>query len=91
MERLTTDGIVVPQIAADFADDHGHAVGGEFHHLAGVKMIDGFDQADAPYLEEIVQVFAPVGKALDHGSAPAAGSRLSALPPGFFIPLLDPF
>ena len=47
-------------------DDHRHAVGGETHRLRGVKIVDGFDQPDAPHLKQIVQIFAPLGKPLHH-------------------------
>ena len=57
--------VVVAQKAPDLANDHGHAVGGKPHRLAGIEVVDGLDQPDAAHLEQIVQVFAPLGKALD--------------------------
>ena len=59
-------GIVIPQKAPDLADDHGHAVGGKPHRLGRVKVVDGFDEPDAPHLKQVVEVFAPLGKALHH-------------------------
>src|SRR5690606_28797455 len=35
------DGVVVPQVAADLAYNHGHGVGGELDVLAQVKVVDG--------------------------------------------------
>ena len=60
------DGVVVAQIAADFADDHRHGIGGKAHAQLRVEIVDGLDQADAAHLKEVVHTLAPVVKALDH-------------------------
>lgn len=64
-------GAVVPQITADFTDDHWNAVGGKADVLPRVKVVDGLDEADAAYLKQIVEALAPAGtpggKALDYG------------------------
>ena len=59
-------GVVVPQKAPDLADDHRHAVGGKPHRLGGVKVVDGLDQPNAPYLKQVIQIFAPLGEPLHH-------------------------
>ena len=61
-----TQAVVVSEIAANFPNDHGNAVSGETYSLFGVKVVNGLDQANAAYLKQIVQIFAPVGKFLHH-------------------------
>jgi len=39
---------------------------GKPHRLGRVKVVDGFDEPDAPHLKQVVEVFAPLGKALHH-------------------------
>ena len=58
-------GVVVPQKAPYFPHDHGHAVGGKPHIEGRVKVVDGLDEADAPHLKQIVQIFAPGREFLD--------------------------
>ena len=61
------DGVVVAQIAADFADDHRHGVGREADVLRHVEVVQRLHQPDAPDLKEVIDVFAAPGKALDDG------------------------
>ncbi len=60
------DGVVVAQIAADFPDDHRDSVSGKFYTHGGVKIVNGFDQADAADLKKVVHIFMVAGKALDN-------------------------
>ena len=60
------DGIVVPQIASDLAQDHWHGISRELDVLSDVKVIDGLDQADASDLKQVVHIFIAAGKPLDH-------------------------
>ena len=60
------DGVVVPEIPEDFADDHGHAVGAQAHVHAQIKIVQPLHQPDAAHLKQIVHVFAAVLKALNH-------------------------
>src|SRR5690606_16022131 len=59
------DGVVVPEVAADLSDDHGHGVRREADVLAQVEVVDGLHQADATHLKEVVDVLAPVVEPLD--------------------------
>ena len=81
------DAAVVPEIAADFTDDHGDAIGGKADRLVQVKAVDGLDQPHTAHLEQVIRIFAAVGELLDHGQ------HQSEIPidepfPGFHIPLL---
>ena len=60
------DGVVIPQVAADFADDHRHGIGGKAHVLRHVKVIKRFDQPDAAHLKQVVRVFPAIAEALHH-------------------------
>ena len=57
---LTAHGVVVAQIAANLPDDHGHGVGRKSHAQSRVEIVDGFHQADAAHLEQIVHHLAAV-------------------------------
>ena len=59
------DRIIVPQIAAHLAKDHGHCVGGKLYILSDIEIIDGLDKADTANLKQIVNIFLVSGKALD--------------------------
>ena len=78
-------GVVVPQKPPDLPDDHRHAVGRKPHRLRGVKVVDGFDQPDAPHLKQIVQIFAPLGKPL-HYAEHQPQVALHHPRPGSFVP-----
>ena len=60
------DGVVVAQVAADLADNHGHGIGGKAHVLRHVEVVQRLDEADAAHLEQVVHVFPAVAEALDH-------------------------
>ena len=60
------DGVVVPQIPANFADDHGHGIGGKAHVQRGIEIVQRLDEPDAAHLKQIVHVFAPVAEALNN-------------------------
>lgn len=45
---------------------HRHGVGGKTHAELGIKMVDGFHQADTPDLKQVVRRFAATLKTLDH-------------------------
>ena len=62
-----TEGAVVTEVAANLADDHGHAVGGEADGLGDIEIVDGLHEADAAHLKEIVGTLAPACEALDDG------------------------
>lgn len=66
MERETPDGAVVPKIAANLADDHGHTVGGEFYRLGDIEVVNGLDEPHTAHLKKIVHALAPICKALNH-------------------------
>ena len=53
-------GTVVAQVAADFADDHRYGVGGEAHAEFGIKIVDGFHQADAPDLKQVCLLYTSI-------------------------------
>ena len=38
--------VVVPQIAANLANDHGNRIGGKAYVLTHVEVVDGLDEAD---------------------------------------------
>ena len=78
-------GVVVPQKPPNLPDDHRHAVGRKPHRLRGVKVVDGFDQPDAPHLKQIVQIFAPLGKPLHHAEHQPQVA-LHHPRPGSFVP-----
>ena len=50
----------------DLADDHRHRICGKLHRLCNIKIINGLDQPDAPYLKQVIQILAAVQKPLDH-------------------------
>ena len=79
------DGAVVPEISADLADDHGHAVGGKPHRLIDVKVVDGLDEPHAAHLKQVVGVLAPAGEALDDGEHQPQIS-LNQFPAGLLVP-----
>ena len=60
------DGVVVTQIAAYLAKDHGYRIGGKFYILGNIEIVNGFDKADAADLKEIIDIFLASGKTLDH-------------------------
>ena len=60
------DGVVVPQVAPDLADDHRHAVGAQAHVHAQIEVVQALHQADAAHLKQVVHVLAPIVKALQH-------------------------
>ena len=60
------DGVVVPQVPADFADDHGDGVCGEADVLTDIEIVDGLNQSNTAHLEQIVQIFSPLGEPLDN-------------------------
>ena len=59
-------GVIVPQIAADFPDNHGNGIGGKPDVLADIEVINGLDETDTAHLKEIVQVFPSLGETLDN-------------------------
>ena len=79
------DGAVVPEISADLADDHGHAVSGKPHRLIDVKVVDGLDEPHAAHLKQVVGVLAPAGEALDDGEHQPQIS-LDQFPAGLLVP-----
>ena len=44
---------------------HWHCVGRKFDADFGVEVVDGFDQADAADLEQVIHIFIAGGKAFD--------------------------
>ena len=46
-----SDGIIVPEIPADFSDNHGDCISREFHIQRGVKIVNGLYQAYAANLK----------------------------------------
>lgn len=44
-----------------------NAIGGKLHLLARVKVGDGFNEADAAHLEQVIGIFTPFVEALNHG------------------------
>ena len=60
------DGVVVPQVPADFADDHGDGVCGEADVLTDIEIVNGFDQANTSHLKQVVQIFPSLCKALNN-------------------------
>lgn len=48
-------------------DIRRHAVGGKTHAVGGVKVVDGLDQPDTADLEQVIDVLAPAGEAVDDG------------------------
>ena len=90
-------GTVVAQVAADFADDHRYGVGGEAHAEFGIKIVDGFHQADAPDLKQVVRRFAATLKPLnnaEHQPQIAANQLIACLlvsGSGFFQKLVRLF
>ena len=50
------NGVAVPQKTADFADYHGHAIGGKAHIKVRVKVVDGFDKPDASHLKKVIRI-----------------------------------
>ena len=53
-------GIVVAQVSADLAQYHGNRIGREFNILGDVKIINGFNQADAANLKQVIYVLLAV-------------------------------
>ena len=55
----------------------------------GVEVVDGLDEADAAHLEQVVDVLAPGGEALDHAEhqPQIPGDQLL---PGGLVSLPDP-
>ena len=82
------DAVVIPQIAADLADDHGNGIGTEFDTDGVVKVVNGFHKTDAADLEEVVHIFVTVCKAFDHAQNEAEIS-LDVLFPGKTVALFD--
>ena len=60
------DGVVVPQIAPDLAQDHGNRIGRKTDILGNIKIVNGLDQADASDLKQVIHIFIAAGKTLDH-------------------------
>ena len=60
------DGVIIPQIAAYFSKDHRNRIGGKFYILGNIKIVNGYDKADAANLKEIIDIFLASGKTLDH-------------------------
>lgn len=44
---------------------HWHCVGRKFDADFGVEVVDGFDQADAADLEQVIHIFIAAGKTFD--------------------------
>ena len=61
-----TQAVVVSEIAADFANNHGDRVSGKFYFHSGIKVVNGFDQSDASNLKQIIHIFIGCGKTTDH-------------------------
>ena len=74
------DGAVVPEVAPDLPDDHGHAVGGKAHVHIHVKVVNGLDQPDAPPPETGRPRSPPARQSAGSPTAPGAGCRRSAPP-----------
>ena len=58
--------IVIPEVSADLPDNHGDSIGGKAYIKGRVEVVDGFDEPDTAHLEQVVRIFAPAGKPLDH-------------------------
>ena len=83
------DGAVVPQIPPDLPHDHRHPVCAEPHRLADVEIVYGLNEPHTAHLKQIIRVFPPACKLLDHGQYQtqiAADQFLTCL----LIPLLCP-
>ena len=61
----------------------------EFHVQRGVKVVNGLDQSDTAYLEQIVHIFIAVGKPFDHAEHQPQVS-FDILLSGFLIPFFYP-
>ena len=57
-------GGIIPEVAADLADDHRHRISRKFYVLRQIKIIGCLDQANAAHVKQIIRIFAAVMKAL---------------------------
>src|SRR5699024_7728806 len=60
------DGIIVPQVTAYLTDDHGNGISRKFYVQGSIKIVNGFDQADAADLKQIIRIFVASGETFDH-------------------------
>ena len=68
---------------------HWHGIGRKLYILTDVKIVDGFDQADAADLEQIINVLLAACKALDNAEHQPE-IAFDILFPGVLVSLLDP-
>ena len=69
------DRAVVAQIPPDFPHDHRDGVGRKPDIQIDIEIVDGFHQADASDLKQIIHALSPSGKALDDTENQAQISR----------------
>ena len=55
-EAADPDGIVVPEVSSYLAEYHWNRIRGKFYILRQIEIVDRFDQADAPDLEQVIHV-----------------------------------
>ena len=58
---------VIPQIPADFTNNHRNRIGGKFHPDTRIKIIYCLHQSDTANLEQIIHIFIMIIKPFDHG------------------------
>ena len=61
-----TDAVVIPQIAADFANNHRDGIGGKFYPQCIIKIVNGLNQSDTSNLKEVINIFLISGKTFNH-------------------------
>lgn len=56
--------VIVAQVTADLANNHGYRISGKFHFHIDVEVIYGLHQPDTADLKKVIQIFSTHGEAL---------------------------